>query len=155
MINLAVLIGNRIGTQTVWTAGNYLGFQMIWSPYYEWQLCRGWARRATRVAAQPMGPRELSERLGITSAAATDLVDRLERAGHLERHRDAVDCRRVHLIPTTSALDQVAKELRPLIAMLEAVAERYSDAERDAVSRYLGDVLGVYDRFAHESRVSG
>jgi DNA-binding MarR family transcriptional regulator len=105
-------------------------------------------------AAQPMGPRELSEHLGITPAAATDLVDRLERAGHLERHRDTVDRRRVHLIPTTSALDQVAKELRPLIAMLDAVVERYGDAERDAVSRYLGDVLGVYDRFAHESPVS-
>jgi DNA-binding MarR family transcriptional regulator len=105
-------------------------------------------------APQPMGPRELSERLGITPAAATDLVDRLERAGHLQRHRDTVDRRRVHLIPTSSALDQVAKELRPLIAMLNAVVDSYSDAERDAVSRYLADVLGVYDRFARESQVS-
>ena len=105
-------------------------------------------------APHPMGPRELSERLGITPAAATDLVDRLERAGHLQRHRDTVDRRRVHLIPTSSALDQVAKELRPLIAMLDAVVDGYSDAERDAVSRYLADVLGVYDRFARESQVS-
>jgi DNA-binding MarR family transcriptional regulator len=105
-------------------------------------------------APQPMGPRELSERLGITPAAATDLVDRLERAGHLQRHRDTVDRRRVHLIPTSSALDQVAKELRPLIAMLDAVVDSYSDAERAAVSRYLADVLGVYDRFARESQVS-
>jgi DNA-binding MarR family transcriptional regulator len=76
------------------------------------------------------------------------------RAGHLQRHRDTVDRRRVHLIPTSSALDQVAKELRPLIAMLDAVVDSYSDAERDAVSRYLADVLGVYDRFAQESQVS-
>jgi DNA-binding MarR family transcriptional regulator len=102
-------------------------------------------------AVQPMGPRELSDRLGITPAAATDLVDRLERAGHLERRRDTVDRRRVHLIPTRSALDQVAEELRPLIAALNAVITGYSGAERAAVSRYLNDVRDVYHRFAHES----
>jgi DNA-binding MarR family transcriptional regulator len=102
-------------------------------------------------AVQPMGPRELSDRLGITPAAATDLVDRLERAGHLERRRDTVDRRRVHLIPTRSALDQVAEELRPLIAALNAVITGYSGAERAAVSRYLNDVRDVYHRFANES----
>jgi DNA-binding MarR family transcriptional regulator len=91
---------------------------------------------------------------GITRAAATDLVDRLERAGHVERHRDTVDRRRVHLIPTSSALDLVAEELRPLIELLDAVVDSYSDAERDAVGRYLADVLGVYQHFAQESQVS-
>jgi DNA-binding MarR family transcriptional regulator len=102
-------------------------------------------------APQPMGPRELSDRLGITPAAATDLVDRLERAGHLERRRDTVDRRRVHLIPTARALDQVAEQLRPLISALDAVVSGYSDTEREAVSRYLRDVLDVYHRFAYES----
>lgn len=68
-----------------------------------------------------MGPRQLSGRLGIAPGAATELVDRLERAGHLERRRDTVDRRRVHLIPTASALDQVGEELRPLIAALDSV----------------------------------
>ncbi len=39
-------------------------------------------------AAQPLGPRELSTRLGITPGAMTDVVDRLESAGHLLRERD-------------------------------------------------------------------
>jgi DNA-binding MarR family transcriptional regulator len=100
-------------------------------------------------APQPIGPRELSFRLGITPAAATDLIDRLERAGHLERRRNTVDRRRVHLIPTASAIQQVADELRPLIAALNAVTSGFSEAEREAVSRYLAEVLDVYQRFAH------
>src|SRR4051794_19417182 len=57
-------------------------------------------------AADPLGPGELSFRLGITPAAATQLVDRLARAGHLERRRDSVDRRRVRLVPTASALSE-------------------------------------------------
>ena len=97
---------------------------------------------------QAMGPRELSGRLGITPGAATELVDRLERAGHLQRRRDTVDRRRVHLIPTVSALDQVRLELRPLIAALDSVVTEYSEEERAAIRRYLADVLDVYQRFA-------
>jgi DNA-binding MarR family transcriptional regulator len=102
-------------------------------------------------APHAMGPRQLSDRLRITPAAATELVDRLERAGHLKRRRDTVDRRRVQLIPTASALDQVADELRPLIAALDAVIAQYSDAERAAVQRYLADALEVYQRFAESS----
>jgi DNA-binding MarR family transcriptional regulator len=96
---------------------------------------------------QAMGPRQLSGRLGITPGAATELVDRLERAGHLERRRDTVDRRRVHLIPTASALDQVGQELRPLIAALDSVVAEYSEEERAAIRRYLADVLDAYQRF--------
>ena len=42
----------------------------------------------------PMGGAELARRLGISSAATTVLVDRLERAGHFERVRDTGDRRR-------------------------------------------------------------
>jgi DNA-binding MarR family transcriptional regulator len=99
-------------------------------------------------APQAMGPRQLSDRLGITPGAATELVDRLERAGHLERRRDTVDRRRVHLIPTASALDQVGDELRPLIAALDLVVADYTEEERAAIRRYLADVLDAYQRFA-------
>ncbi|MDN5804814.1 MAG: MarR family transcriptional regulator, partial [Microlunatus sp.] len=46
-------------------------------------------------AGRPVGPTWLSARLGLTPAAATELVDRLERAGHLARERDQTDRRRV------------------------------------------------------------
>ena len=41
----------------------------------------------------PVGSAELARRLGISTAATTVLVDRLERAWHVERVRDTVDRR--------------------------------------------------------------
>src|SRR3954468_2763069 len=50
-----------------------------------------------------LGPGEPSTRLGITTAATTDVVDRLESAGHLLRERDTTDRRRVRLLPPPAA----------------------------------------------------
>ena len=99
-------------------------------------------------APGPIGPRELSGRLGITPGATTELVDRLERAGHLERRRDTLDRRRVQLHPSGGTLDQVAGELGPLLRALDAVAARLDDRDRAVVATYLGDVLAAYEAFA-------
>ncbi|MGI3781126.1 MAG: MarR family transcriptional regulator, partial [Janthinobacterium lividum] len=48
-------------------------------------------------APEPVGPGEPSGRPGTTPGATTELVDRLERAGHLERRRDTQDRGRVQL----------------------------------------------------------
>lgn len=99
-------------------------------------------------AAEPMGPRELSGRLGITPGATTELVDRLERAGHLERRRDTVDRRRVQLHASAATLAEVAGELGPLLRALDAVAAGLDERDRAVVERYLGDVLTAYETFS-------
>ncbi|SEP75470.1 MarR family winged helix-turn-helix transcriptional regulator [Microlunatus flavus] len=103
-------------------------------------------------APEPIGPRELSGRLGITPGATTELVDRLERAGHVERRRDTVDRRRVQLHASTSTLGQVAGELRPLLEALDGVAADLDPHDREVVLRYLTGVLEAYETFArHEA----
>lgn len=99
-------------------------------------------------APEPIGPRELSGRLGITPGATTELVDRLERAGHLERRRDTVDRRRVQLHASAGTLQEVAGALDPLLAALDAVATDLDAHDRAVVTRYLGDVLAAYEGFA-------
>lgn len=105
-------------------------------------------------AERLMGPRELSGRLGITPGAATELVDRLEHAGHVERRRDTVDRRRVHLVPTTSAIEEVGHHLRPLVSALDRIVEHYPPAERELIRRFLGEVIQTYHAFAAEPPVS-
>ena len=99
-------------------------------------------------ATEAIGPRELSGRLGITPGATTELVDRLERAGHLERRRDTLDRRRVQLHPSEATLAQVAGELHPLRQALDQVAAELDDHDRAVVVRYLGGVLAAYEAFA-------
>ena len=102
-------------------------------------------------APEPIGPRELSGRLGITPGATTELVDRLERAGHLERRRDTVDRRRVQLHASAGTLQEVAGALGPLLAALDAVAASLDAHDREVVTRYLTGVLAAYEAFARPS----
>src|SRR5687767_7295936 len=46
------------------------------------------------ASTEPCGPVELGRILGMTSGAATGLVDRLERAGHVRRTPHSKDRRR-------------------------------------------------------------
>lgn len=102
-------------------------------------------------AREPVGPGWLSGRLGLTPAAATELVDRLEKVGHLTRERDRADRRRVNLIPSTSTLDEVNDHLRPLLDSVDAVAQEFTDEERDAIRRFLARVSEIYDDFSDRS----
>jgi DNA-binding MarR family transcriptional regulator len=99
-------------------------------------------------ARQPVGPGWLSARLGLTPAAATELVDRLEKVGHLARERDRTDRRRVNLIPTAATLIEVNDHLRPLLDAIDSVAEEFTDEERSAIRRFLAEVSAIYDDFS-------
>jgi DNA-binding MarR family transcriptional regulator len=99
-------------------------------------------------ARQPVGPGWLSARLGLTPAAATELVDRLEKVGHVSRQRDHNDRRRVNLIPTGSSLNQVHGQLLPLLDAIDAAAGEFSADERAAIRRFLAEVISIYQDFA-------
>jgi DNA-binding MarR family transcriptional regulator len=99
------------------------------------------------AAEPPIGPRELSYRLGLSPAAVTEVVDRLEASGHLVRHRDTRDRRRVQLRPSDTAIGRVMAELAPLTGELDALAESFDERERAAIRRYLDGVLIAYTRF--------
>jgi DNA-binding MarR family transcriptional regulator len=90
-----------------------------------------------------LGPVELGQRLGIQSASATALVDRLEQAGHLERQPHPHDRRRRTLHVTPHALSELGAVLGPLVADLSAISEPLTSNERDAVLGYLQRVAEV------------
>lgn len=100
------------------------------------------------LMAAPIGPVELSRRLGITSAAATLLLHRLSGAGHVERRAHPHDRRRQLAVPTPSAAAGVFRELRPMVESLDEIALGLSEAERAIVARYLRGVAAVLRRTA-------
>jgi DNA-binding MarR family transcriptional regulator len=94
-------------------------------------------------AGSPLGPNELSARLGISTGSATELVDRLERAGHLRRERDPRDRRRTGLQPTDAAVGQILGELAPLVTALDDLAGEFTGEQLDLVVRYLRRAAGL------------
>lgn len=95
-----------------------------------------------------MGPVELGHALGIRSASATALVDRLESAGHVRRHRHPTDRRRLVLVPTDTARRDVIDALAPLLADVDALAAELSPEEAVVVERYLRGVADAMRRFS-------
>jgi DNA-binding MarR family transcriptional regulator len=100
----------------------------------------------------PVGPGELAHRLGLSPAAATELVDRLTHAGHVERHRDLADRRRIRLEPSPGATSSVLAHIGVLIAALDAAAREADDAERAAILRFLERATATYAEWADPGR---
>lgn len=95
-----------------------------------------------------LGAGELAVRLGIRSASATVLVDRLEAAGHVRRAPHPTDRRRIVVAPTAHAVDEVLAALRPLLDLIEAAAAELSDAEAEATQRFLAAVATAMRDYA-------
>jgi DNA-binding MarR family transcriptional regulator len=84
-----------------------------------------------------LGPMDLAHRLGIRSASATVLVDRLEQAGHVTRGPHGTDRRRTVVRPTDHAREEIVTALRPLVSAVDAAAADLGEAERETVVRFL------------------
>jgi DNA-binding MarR family transcriptional regulator len=104
-----------------------------------------WTREA-------IGPGELGHRLGLSPAAATELVDRLTAAGHVERHRDLADRRRIRLQPSGDAVASVLGHIDSLIAAIEDVARDATEEERATIVRFLQRITAVYEDWADPDR---
>ena len=69
-----------------------------------------------QLTRHPWGPGELARHLGVTSAAASGIVDRLVSRGHVERRPDEHDGRRTRVVLTDSGRAEVLGHLMPMFA---------------------------------------
>lgn len=99
---------------------------------------------------QPLGPVELGNRLGIRSASATVLVDRLEHAGHLRRERHSTDRRRLVLHASESAQHQVRVMLWPMLGRMAELTASLDEEQAAAVLRFLHDATEVIQDFSDD-----
>jgi DNA-binding MarR family transcriptional regulator len=102
---------------------------------------------------EALGPVELGHRLGMRSASATELVDRLEASGHVRRVRHPRDRRRVILEVTESGWHAVMAELGPLLAGFDRVADGLGPEGSAAVVAYLR-AIAAEQRAYREARES-
>ncbi|WP_233427876.1 MarR family winged helix-turn-helix transcriptional regulator [Actinokineospora spheciospongiae] len=96
------------------------------------------------ITEGPLTGRELADRLRISTAASTHVVDRLERAGHVRRRAHETDRRKVLVDPVEESVVRLLDHLRPLLDGVERLVGALSPADREVVSRFLGDVVAVY-----------
>lgn len=99
------------------------------------------------VGRPPLGPVELGKHLGMSSASATVLADRLERAGYVHRRRDSTDRRRIVLEVTEATTVRTLAAVRPLVEGITAIGDRLDTTTRTTVTTYLADAAAVMKAF--------
>ncbi|MEO3813033.1 MarR family transcriptional regulator [Sphaerisporangium sp. B11E5] len=91
-------------------------------------------------APTPITPSRLREELNLTSGAVTACLDRLERAGHIRRVRDAHDRRVVHLHYLDAARELAAAFFRPLGRTTDNALRRFGPEELRVAAAFLDAV---------------
>jgi DNA-binding MarR family transcriptional regulator len=90
----------------------------------------------------PMNPTQLAEHVGMSTAAVTQVIDRLERAGFARRERDPHDRRKITVHPVLSPdLEQeMAAVFGGLSEQLAHLLTNYTPEQQAAISSYLQQV---------------
>lgn len=86
--------------------------------------CLDLARSEARLT-----PGRLAEVTGLTTAAVTSVLDRLERSGFVRRERDPNDRRKVLVVPLPERAEEVAHLFAPLDEAMTQLLAQYSTEE--------------------------
>lgn len=95
------------------------------------------ALRLLGAAALTAG--QLAEAVGLTGAAVTALVDRLEASGHVTRVRDEGDRRRVAIRAVPAKLRELDRLYAGQNAAMAKLLAKYGAAEFAAIADYLAN----------------
>lgn len=88
------------------------------------------------VREGPMTAGQLTQRLGLTTGAGTLLVDRLTRAGYVERQPHATDRRKVMVSMNRSRLPATDQVYEAMGAAFAKLLDRFSVTELECLVRF-------------------
>lgn len=101
-------------------------------------------------SAHGLGTVELGNRLGMRSASAAELVDRLVASGHVERRPHPTDRRRVLVVLTEKGNQDAMTVLAPLLARYDRLAASLGE-NAAPVARYLRAVAAEQRAYCEEA----
>ncbi len=80
---------------------------------------------------------ELATATGLTSGSVTALVDRLEKAGYVQRHHDTTDRRKVWVRSRPDAIEPIAAVFAPSQARMFELWSTFSASELKVIADFL------------------
>ncbi len=101
------------------------------------------------------GPRTagaLAQASGLTPAAATSMIDRLEKRGFVERQRDGADRRKVLVGMTNPAAETLARFYRPMAEDASAMLANFTPADLATIESFVESALSLQQ--AHVERTT-
>ena len=92
----------------------------------------------------PLSPTQIASRLGVSTAAATVVIDRLTTVGHVTRTANPTDRRGVVVVPSPTSVAQAMGVLMPMVMGIDQVIHEFAPDEQDVITQYLRRVVEVY-----------
>ena len=99
-------------------------------------------------AGREVKPSELTRHLGISSASTTALLDRLERAGSLERVAHPTDRRSILISATSSGHDKVTSTVGAFDSRLHELSSKLNDEARRSIVAFFESLTDAADGVA-------
>ncbi len=84
---------------------------------------------ALRLTDRPVTAGELAQVTGLTTGAITGIVDRLEKAGFVERSPDKTDRRRIYVRPLMTMCQRIRELYGPLSNSFQELTKKYTEEE--------------------------
>jgi DNA-binding MarR family transcriptional regulator len=100
------------------------------------------------IESGPLSPSEIASRLGVTTAAATTVVDRLTKVGHVRRQSNERDRRGVVVVPEPDSVRRALGVIQPMVHAVDDALRDFDEAEQRAITAYLERVLAIYRAYA-------
>lgn len=92
----------------------------------------------------PLSPSALASRLELTSAAGSQVVDRLVAAGHVHRERAVTDRRQVIVSPVDASVARARAEVEPMAAGVGDIVRSMNPDDVRVIEEFLDQVIDVY-----------
>jgi DNA-binding MarR family transcriptional regulator len=102
------------------------------------------------TSGRPMTSGDLSQRMGLSGAAITYLVDRLIESGHIRRDSHPTDRRKVILRHSEPGLDTARSFFTPLGVHCREAMQDLPDADLAAAHRVFAALIAAMQRFQDE-----
>lgn len=104
------------------------------------------------AAVGPLTAGELAERTGLTTGAATRLIDRLQRAGYVRREADPNDRRKVLVASVPERTAEFAHLLEPAQRLLGDVFLSYTPGQLAVLFDYFARAAGALREASSSTR---
>jgi DNA-binding MarR family transcriptional regulator len=85
-----------------------------------------------------MTPKALAETTGMSPAAMTTVIDRLERSGYVERQRLGSDRRSFTVHATKASEGKVERLYKSLLLASQKLLPRYTESEEALIAEFIG-----------------
>lgn len=102
------------------------------------------------TAGRPITPGELGQRMGLSGAGITYLVDRLIESGHVRREAHPSDRRKLTLRYAQRGLDTARAFFTPLQQHTHRALAELSDDDLDTAHRVFTELVSAMQRFRSE-----